>query len=84
VQGCRASQSATIRVVAAEAAASPFCNPLFPDEGESGPAYAQCPTRPPFSQRAADAAKAELPAVEKEVARLEKAEAANYAKMLTP
>ncbi len=35
-------------------------------------------------QRAADAAKAELPAVEKEVARLEKAEAAIYAKMLTP
>lgn len=40
--------------------------------------------RAEHNQRAADAAKAELPAVEKEVARLEKAEAAIYAKMLTP
>ncbi len=36
------------------------------------------------NQRAAAAAKAELPAVEKEVARLEKAETAIYAKLLTP
>lgn len=36
------------------------------------------------NQRAADTAKAELPAVEKEVTRLEKAGAAIYAKMLTP
>jgi len=36
------------------------------------------------NRRAADAAKAELPAVEKEVTRLEKAEAAICAKMLAP
>jgi len=36
------------------------------------------------NQRASDAAKTELPAVEKDVARLEKTEAAIYAKMLTP